>query len=165
MAELKNIHQLEGVLPADVLNKIEAGALLNRRHASIIFKIKEVDADKKSITIQVVQEKNSLDKYLTTKELVNRTLDFFEKFFHGWAIHAHATPYAEPVVNEVTDGWLRKVMKDNNINVKTIVADTGIDKTNISAWVNGKRPMSQITKSLLYYYFKYKTSKAAGNRN
>jgi DNA-binding Xre family transcriptional regulator len=44
-------------------------------------------------------------------------------------------------------------MLKKGVKFNDLVTDTGLDKTNISAWVNGKRDMSQIVKAMFYFYF------------
>ncbi|WP_394803177.1 helix-turn-helix domain-containing protein [Membranihabitans marinus] len=45
-------------------------------------------------------------------------------------------------------------MTKRGINSKELVEMTGINKSNISAWINDIRPMSQPAKALFYFLFK-----------
>lgn len=46
---------------------------------------------------------------------------------------------------------------------KDIMDETGIDKSNVSAWVNGTRTMSQPVRAMFYYYIWQKAAVVAGN--
>ena len=48
-------------------------------------------------------------------------------------------------------------MKDTGKQIKDIVGDTGLNKSYLSAIINGRKPISRINKSFFYYYFETKT--------
>lgn len=62
--------------------------------------------------------------------------------------------FEDTPVNVVTPDWAQERMNQRKVNLKQLEKDTGIDRGNLSNWVNGKRPMSQPVKALFYYYFK-----------
>lgn len=154
MNTVKNLHYLETIADESTTNKIETAAEALRVKSNITFKILEVR--KSSIVVRVKQEKHQAEKYVDKKALVSHAREFFEKFLHGWKIHPQAIPYVPNPVSEIDGGWVKRQMEDLDIGVKDIVQDTGVDKTNISAWANSTRPMSQPVKAMFYYYFQCK---------
>ncbi len=97
MTVLKNIYKLDCILPDEDVLELESGAALIRRHASIVFKIKEVNIETRSLIILVTQEPNLLENNLTSSELVERTIGFFDKSFPGWTLKAHVISHVNRV--------------------------------------------------------------------
>lgn len=151
MNTIKNVHLLADLLPADEIDKLEQAAHLYKRHANITFKILKVRDNE--LILEVRQEKNFAGKYLNRSELSERTKDLFGTRFTDRTIHTRPIPYTVPRADQVTPEWIKERMNAKKISIKRIVQDTGLDKTNISAWVNGTRPMSQIVKALFFRYF------------
>jgi hypothetical protein len=148
------MHKLERYLREDTAmeKKLDAGAELHLRHARIEFKILDVKPD--SITVRVTQGKSPSENYLSSKELSDRAKDLFGQFFPGMDIRARAIPYVVPTVEVVSPEWIQNRMKEKEIDNKTIVEMTGVDKANISNWVSGKRTMSQPVKAMFYFMLK-----------
>ncbi|WP_138485409.1 helix-turn-helix domain-containing protein [Dyadobacter bucti] len=71
----------------------------------------------------------------------------------GVEININPIPYFESPVEVVTDAYLRHKMVEHKKRLKDLVHDTGIDKSNLSAWINGIREMSQPVKAMFYSYF------------
>ncbi len=151
MSTIKNIHQLAGIIPAADIDKLDAGAALHLRHSNISFKI--IKAFNDEVHVRTEQGKHLSENYATTQTLVTRTRELFERFFPGKTIYVHPVPYAEPVVNQVDAAWINKKMLDKGIKARDIVNDTGLNKPYVSSLINGKAPLSQITKAFFYYYF------------
>ena len=51
----------------------------------------------------------------------------------------------------VTPEWVQKKLKEKGIQQVDICKETGIERGNLSAWVNGAKPMSQPVKAMFYY--------------
>ena len=154
---IKNLKVLARSLKPEQINRLEAGANLHKRHANIEFKILKYANHK--ISIEVAQEKHLAKNYADMKTLIERTKQLFQTTLPAnTEIIVHAIPYTEHPISNIDAGWLDKQMTDKHINLKDIVEDTGLDKSNISAWRNDKRPMSQIVKTMFYYYFLNKNS-------
>lgn len=150
MAEFKNLHLLTDIDAGDI-DKMEAAALLHRRHSGITFKI--VDYEPKKVTIQVVQGKSTAENYFPAKRLIEIVHETFDRFFTGKKVMVHPVPYVQNPVSNVDAAWINKKMLENNVKLKDIVADTGLNKTQLSAIINDKKPLSQVTKALFYFYF------------
>jgi hypothetical protein len=151
MATIKNIHLL--TLSENDLKKLEFGAALHKKMSNIEFKILEVKA--KSLVIRVSQGKHLSENYADKATLVTRTRELFEPFFSTIKIHPQANPYEPNPVSKIDSLWIKKQMDVLDLRVTDIVNDTGVDKTNISAWANGKREMSQPVKAMFYHYFNF----------
>jgi hypothetical protein len=149
MTTIKNIHLLD--LPDQAREKLEAGAALHRRMSNITFKITEVTEG--AIAVKVIQGKHLSENYADKKSLVTLTRDLFERFFPDKKIHPQAIPFKANPVTEIDAKWVKQRMQTFDVGVTDIVNDTGVDKTNISAWANGTRPMSQPVKAMFYHYF------------
>ncbi|UFH52530.1 hypothetical protein [Spirosoma sp. KNUC1025] len=148
---IKNIHLLSNMLSETDLEKLTAGALQHRKFSRITFKVLSVATD--AIKVQVVQEKTPQENYASEETLIERAKELFGRFFPDRRIIVNATVYRPNVTEQVTPEYIRHQMTEKKIKVKDIVADTGIDKSNISAWMNGIREMSQPVKAMFYYYF------------
>lgn len=152
---VKNIHKIKDFITEEQYDKIEYGGLLYRRYSRIYFKIISVNADAKDMVVKVWQEKNTAEKYLDNKQLIEKGKELLSPFFQNWAIHIHSTPYQEAPPESVTPQWIREQMNKYKISSKKMVADLGVAKAEISALINGHREMGIRTKGLFYYYFKY----------
>jgi hypothetical protein len=151
MSTIKNIGRLSGILPEAAIAKLEAAAALHLRHSNITFKI--VDVSDTEIHVRAEQGKTLAENYATTHTLVTRTRELFGNFLPDRTVYTHPVAYSTPIVEVVDPEWLKEKMLTKGVKIKDIVTDTGIDKSNISAWVNGIRPMTQIVKAMFYFYF------------
>lgn len=131
--------------------KKDQGETLHKRMSNIEFKILEVEPG--SIVIRVSQGKHLSENYADKKTLVNRIRELFQPFLPDHKIHPQASAYEPSPVTRIDSIWVKKQMDILGLRVTDIVHDTGIDKTNISAWANGTRSMSQIVKAMFYHYF------------
>jgi hypothetical protein len=146
MNTIKNIQKIKELITDNI--QLEKGAAMYKRHAGIEFKVLKVE--NKTITIQTVQHKHFTGKYLTKKELMNRGEELFKRFLPDFTIHIQAIPFTLHPAQAIDTEWVQSEMAKSNLKVKDLVEITGLEKSNISAWVNGKRPMSNIVKSLFY---------------
>jgi hypothetical protein len=147
MGAIKNIKALHGLISMADLEKLERGALLHFRYSNITFKI--IDVAGTNITIRTEQGKSSSGNYATTQVLIERTKELFSNVIK-LPIIVHPVVYSYPASDIVDSKWLNEHMLRYGIKVNTIAKDTGIEKSNISAWVNGLRPMSKTVKEMLY---------------
>lgn len=152
MNTVKNLHYLSGYLPKEKTGELEQGASLYQRHANITFKI--LKANKDELIVEVRQGRNAQGKYLSSKDLTARANELFSRFFPDRDIHTRPKPYHSPPPDEVSPEWVQDHMNRQKVSLKKLEKNTGIDKTNLSAWVNGTRPMSQPVKAMFYFLFK-----------
>lgn len=152
MNEIKRIDLLTGIVSDQDMEKLEAAALLMRRHVSVVFKIKSVESDQKRLIIQVVQDRNAAKKYFTSGELIDKVKNVFGPILPDWKIISHPVPYLGSEVDVVTPEWIQSKMESLGIKQVDIVNATGVTKSNVAAWVGGLRPMSQPVKAMFYYF-------------
>lgn len=154
MAVIKNIHLLgERVSPADQ-DKMEHGALQHKRYSNISFKIVEVKPS--SVTFQVVQGRSAQNNYQSKARLIEIVHETFGRFFPESKILVHAVPYKKPATNVVDYMWIKKQMLKLGIKVKQMADETGVDHTQLTAYMNGTRPLSATVKAMFFFYFETK---------
>lgn len=152
---IKNVHKLEELgFTKEVLTKLEYGAQLHNRHARITFKV--LTAVPGELTIEVRQDKSPAENYATSKRLIEIGHEWLEPAGNSIRVHVRPVPYVQPPTDVVESEWIKKQMQSLQISSKQICDDTGIDKTSMSAYVNGLKPLSQTVKSMFFYYFKSK---------
>ncbi|TDQ12178.1 XRE family transcriptional regulator [Pedobacter metabolipauper] len=155
MSVIKNLHKLLHLqyFSTDHLNKLEAGAALHLKYSNISFKIIEMNIKNSSVVVKTEQGKHLSENYADEVRLIELTRELFS-VLDGAKILVHPIPYKPPIIDVVNPAWINDKMLNNGVRIKDIQADTGIDKTNLSAWINGTRPMSQPVKAMFYFYFK-----------
>ena len=157
---VKNIHLIEELTTSENIAKLKVGALQYRKFARITFKVLSV-ADK-VMHIHTVQTKSPHENHADEARLILRTKELFLHFFPDYEIVVTAVPYQGNPTEKVTPEYIREAMNSYDIKVKDIVDETGIDKSNVSAWVNGTRSMSQPVRAMFYYYIWQKAAVISG---
>jgi hypothetical protein len=61
------------------------------------------------------------------------------------------------MLNSVTPAYILSKMGELGLHQVDLVKDLSINKSNISLWLSGHRPMSKPVKAMFYYYLQYKT--------
>jgi len=130
---------------------MEHAALQHQRYGNITFKI--IDINDKKVVIQVAQGKNAQANYQTAKRLIEIVTETFGRFFGDRKINAGPIPFVESPANQVDYKWIQKQMEKQDLKLKDIANDTGIDKTQLASVISGDRPLSQPMKALFWYYF------------
>jgi hypothetical protein len=148
---IKNFHFLE--LEKEEQLQLVRAAGMYAANANITFKILKKPKDDE-ILVEVTQGKNQSNKYQDSKGLIKRTKDLFGRFFPDHRIHVRPVVFIESPVHEVTPEWIEKRMNQTGTSIKILEGETGIAKSNLSAWINGIRTMSQPVKAMFYYKFK-----------
>ena len=157
MEAIKNIEKLGMNLSEVDKAKLTIGALLHKKNSNISFKVVDVDfgnypAGVMKATIKTEQGKSLSENYATKESLIDLTRDMFGKFLGKAIIHVQPVTYSPAIIEVVDPEWIKEKMLKKGVRIKDIVTDTGIDKTNLSAWINGIRPMSQPVKAMFYFY-------------
>ncbi len=151
MNTIKGLLKLGGVASAREMMELDEAARLLLEHSNISFKI--ISVGDNTVTVRASQGKQSDGNYADTKKLHTRTTDLFIRYLPELKIVVQPVPFQIAQVDVVLPEWVAEKMAETGIKIKDIQADTGIDKTNLSAWVKGTRPMSQPVKAMFYYYF------------
>lgn len=157
---IKNIHLVRDLTTFENVRKLEIGALQHRKFARITFKILSVR--ERILEIQTIQTKSPHQNHADEDLLILRTKELFSHFFPEYEIVVTAIPYQPNPTEQVTPEYIRDAMTSYDIKVKDIVEETGIDKSNVSAWVNGTRTMSQPVRAMFYYYIWQKAAIISG---
>lgn len=147
---IKNIHLIKDLATSENIRKLEIGALQHRKFARITFKVLSVQEG--ILAIQTIQTKSPHENHADEERLILRTKELFLHFFPEYKIEVTAIPYQANPTERVTPEYIREAMNSYDIKVKDIVDETGIDKSNVSTWVNGTRSMSQPVRAMFYYY-------------
>lgn len=161
MNTIKGLLKLGGIASAREMMELDEAARLLLEHSNISFKI--ISVGENTITVKSSQGKQSDGVYADTKKLHTRTTDLFIKYLPEHKIVVQPVPFQVAQVDIVQPEWLAEKLLSTGIKIKDIQADTGIDKTNLSAWVKGTRPMSQPVKAMFYYYFQIDRKVQADN--
>lgn len=150
MSHIKFLSRIKNI--ATDTKKLEFGAHLHKRHSCIKFKILQVEG--KKIAIKTTQGKCLNKNYITQRALIQRTKELFAPFCPGYIIQVHASVFVPHPLYSVTPKWLQMQMKAKGVKVKDLVELTGLEKSNISAWINGTRGMSNVARTMFYAYLK-----------
>jgi len=147
---IKGVAKLQGIVTPEQLEKLEFGAKLHRRHSRIEFKI--ISAAEDEIIVEVRQGKSPNGNHFEAARLIEITREWISPFADQ-IVHVRPIVYKAAVVDVVNSDWILAEMQRNKISLKKLCSDTGVDKTSMSAYVNGLKPLSQTVKSMFYYYF------------
>lgn len=160
---IKGVHLLTDVHKDDLI-KLEDAAIEHYRKAFLSFRIIKIEG--KDVVIRVTQGREATD-YFTLKELINSVHEIFDSYLPDKNILVHGQPYKASPVEEVSKDWINKKLLEYGITLKQITEDTGLNKTYLSALINGGKSISQAMKAMFYCYFKFKeyeVTKATGKR-
>ena len=154
MSSILKIQKLSEILSEEELLTLDAGAFQHKRFSNIVFEVIAVDND---VVIIITKQGRNLSGNLASDEiLTNRTVELFQPFLPDKTLEIYISPKLIPVVECVDDAWIRQKMNDTGKQIKAIVDDTGLNKSYLSAIINGRKPISRINKSFFYYYFETK---------
>ncbi|SHF27771.1 hypothetical protein [Pedobacter caeni] len=153
---IKHIDKLKGLEPKD-LAKLETGAKLYLRHSNISFHV--VSSDANGLMIRTTQGKHLSGNYADEVKLIELTRDLFGVLPGKPVIAVQPLIYTPVLVDIVDAKWIKEKMAKHRIQIEDIVADTGIEKTSLSAWINGTRLMTQPVKAMFYFIFTDRESK------
>jgi hypothetical protein len=152
---VKNIHLLG--LEDGQRERLEAGATLYKRFDNLTFKVKQYKDG--ILIVEARQGKNYKRDYFSEREIVERAKKLFREFSEDFCpdrIHVGIIPFKEVDSDVITVDYLKEELYRLHIRIKDINNDTGLEMSNLSAWINGTRPMSNIVKNMFYYYIRYK---------
>lgn len=152
MSTILNIETLQDIIDETAMARLDAGALVHKKQSNIEFNILTVEGN--VLTVATEQGKTSSGKYANLKTLIKRAHEVFDNFLPpSFKLEVQPTEYLESPAATVTPDWINKKMLEREIRIKQIAFDTGIDRTDLSAWITGQRAMGQIVKAMFYYYF------------
>jgi hypothetical protein len=154
--QIKNTNLLyeAGIMNDGILAKLDEAGKLHKQYSNIEFKI--LRATEQEVDIRVTQGKVITGIYHGKERLVEIVHETFDSLFPGIKIHARAFPYELPPSSIVTPEWIEKKMTKLKIGHKDLIKDLGMNKANVSVYLSGDRPMSDVIKNVFYYYFSYR---------
>jgi len=152
MSTIINIEKLQNAIDETNLAKLDASATVHKKQSNIEFTVLTLEDN--VLTVGTEQGKTGSGKYANLKTLIKRTHEVFDNFLpSSFKLEVQPTEYLESPAATVTSNWINKKMLEKEIRIKQIAFDTGIDRTDLTAWINGVKPMGQIVKAMFYYYF------------
>ncbi len=149
---IKNIHKLAGIVPEDIIQKLEAGALQHQRYSNITFKIINAYADE--LHVRAEQGFSAAGNYANQDTLITRIRELFG--ITGKTIFTHPVCYQNPEAQTIDHKWIQTQMFELGIKLKTIAEETGIERSNVSGYINGERELTKPVKAMFYFYFRGK---------
>lgn len=159
MNSIKYISRLSPYYEQDTLAKLLISAENNSVEHNLMFKVADVQhisgTKGRKIYMQSEQIKVREGNILTKDEIKTITRGMFPRvLFPNVIIEVDCIVFTGFKITQVDADWLAAKLKRNQVTIKDMSDDMGIDKSNLSAWVTGLRPMSQPVKALMYYYFR-----------
>jgi len=147
---IKGVAKLQGTATLEKLQKLEFSAKLHKQHSNIDFKILSVHEFE--VVIEVRQRKAPNGIHFEANRLIEIAKEWLDPYV-SQIVHARPRPYTVPIVDMVDSEWILKKMHQLRVPLKVICIETGVDKTTMSAYINGLKPLSQTVKSMFFYYF------------
>jgi hypothetical protein len=144
---IKHLDKLSGVVRPDQIASLEETANLHLIESSISFTILQVYDEE--IHVRTEQGKHISEKYALSKTLIDCTRNLFAPFTTR-TIFTHPVPYRASILDIVTPQWLAREQLNHGIKINDFVFHTGIDKSKLTAWINGTIPMSQPVQAMFY---------------
>lgn len=111
------------------------------------IKIEEMEDNK----VKVTQTKFDGFRLFNQKELVSRGRTLYPQ--KKYKVVANTFSFQ---ADSISPEWIREQMQLYGIRPKDLVHQLGINSSNISELINGKRPLSTPVSALFYYYFQTK---------
>lgn len=133
---------------------LEASALSYRRHARIYFQVLSYTPEE--LRVKVWQMENPLNKYLSSKELIERTKGVFAEILPpGVKLHIRPIVYKKDELEKFSIQDVSLKMEELGLKAKDLVKLLDIDKSSLSLILKGERELTKSSKAMLYYLFKY----------
>jgi hypothetical protein len=141
-------------LAAEQRKWLETSELSYRRHARIYFQILSYSPGE--LCVKAWQMENPLDKYLSSKELVERTKGVFSGILPpDTKLHVRPIVYKKDELERFSVKDVNSKMKELGLKAKDLVKLLDIDKSSLSLILKGERELTKPSKAMLYYLFKY----------
>ncbi|MBB5638179.1 hypothetical protein HDE68_004105 [Pedobacter cryoconitis] len=150
MEIIKNIYKLVGIVRHIDLLRLEESAKQYLNQLNISFEI--ITAKSSALKVKTRQWKCNSGNHAEIPMLISLTQDLFGRFLN-LPVTVHPIAYTPAVVDDVEPEWISDKMLNLGATLKDIHKDTGIDKLNLSSWINGTQPLSQDVKAMFFYYF------------
>jgi antitoxin component HigA of HigAB toxin-antitoxin module len=133
---------------------LETSELSYRRHARIYFQV--LSYSPKELRVKVWQMENPLNKYLSSKELVERAKGLFAEILPPETkLHVRPIVYKKDDLEKFSVQDVSSKMEELGLKAKDLVKLLDIDKSSLSLILKGERELTKPSKAMLYYLSKY----------
>lgn len=151
MKLIKNIHLVKNEIDQNTLDHLDQAAYQYARNAGVYFKFHYVRDNEVSFEVRQMNPTPGSNEIFPVKKLVSIGKGLMQKTFPERKAHIRPLPYVAPDVDVVTPDWIHKELSRLKLSGVKISRMTGIDRSSISNWISGNRPMSQPVKAMFYY--------------
>lgn len=149
---MKNIELLP--IPSDAQKRLSEFAAQYRKMARIFVEIVSFNGGR--LIVRVEQKEAVNDKILTKKELTERVREMFAgEIPIDWKLTVSAVNFDRRDIDAVNAEWINTNMERLGLKAKDISSHTALDKSSVSLYLSGERPMSKLAKAAFYYFIKY----------
>ena len=133
---------------------LEASSIGYRRFARIYFHI--LECSNNAVVVKVWQRENPANRYLTAKELIDRTKEVFGSDILPAEVALYVRPIAfeEDELKVFTVETIEEKMQQLGLKPKDLVKLLDIDKSTVSQILSKNRELSRASKAMFYYLFK-----------
>jgi hypothetical protein len=133
---------------------LETSSRNYKRFARIYFQILSFSEDE--LIVKVWQMKNSAQKYLSAKELVERTKNVFDSKIlpENVSLHVRPVPYQQDELRNFSTLNIEQKMREFGLRPKDLGRLLDIDKSSLSSMLSQRRELSKSGKAMFYYFFK-----------
>jgi len=140
---------------------LEASSINYKRFARVYFQILEFTDN--TVVVKIWQLENPAERYLTVKELIDRTKEVFGSDILPAGINLYIRPIAFELddLKHFTIETIEKKMQQFGLKPKDLVKLLDIDKSTLSQILKKNRELSRASKAMFYYLFKSLEMKAA----
>ena len=134
--------------------RLEKSEVSYKRHARIYFQVLSYSTEE--LCVKVWQMENPLNKYLSSKELVDRTKGVFAGIIPSETkLHVRPIVYKKDDLEKFSIRDVNSKMEELGLRAKDLVKLLDIDKSSLSLILKGERELTKPGKAMLYYLFKY----------
>ena len=133
---------------------LEASATNYKRFARVYFHILEFANN--TVVVKVWQLDNPAERYLTAKELIDRTKEVFGSDILPADVHLYVRPipFEKEELKNLTIETIEEKMAQFGLKQKDLVKLLDIDKSTLSLILAKNRELSRASKAMFYYLFK-----------
>ncbi|WP_424493872.1 hypothetical protein [Salinimicrobium sp. GXAS 041] len=126
----------------ETLNVIKEQELSIVNYRRMGLEIEVIDEDR----VKITQARLINGYILNQKQLISRAREVFPD--------AKIVPVVYSLdVEDITVGWIENKMKEFGIKRNDLIKQMAIDKSSLSLYLSGKRPMDKSQKAAFFYYF------------
>ncbi|GAB6011482.1 hypothetical protein [Viscerimonas tarda] len=146
--------ELLSFLSREQRNLLETSESNYKRFARIYFQVLSCEENK--IVVKVWQQENPAGKYLSAKELVERSKSVFNEDVlpPEVKLHVRPIPFEQDELKTLTVTDIEKKMQQYGLQPKDLVKLLDIDKSSLSLILNHGRELTKSGKAMFYYFFK-----------